>query len=196
MKPLPSSFARRPKACLLARSSRYSGAPAWFRAAARDYVSDYSLQLAAFALGIRYFVVTRGRRACPLAPPQHGGAAIRVRLLAPLAADRAWQPPTSSSLGTEKRVRSLLLSTAARDPVSDCSLRSLRIALSSRLLRRHSGTKSVSARSSSARRRAIRCLIARSARCRSRLAGRLLRRHSGTKSVLPSLSHHAARVRV
>jgi len=40
--------------------------------------------------------------------------------------------------------------------VSNCSLRSLRIALESRLLRRRSGTKSVSPRSSSARRRAIR----------------------------------------
>jgi hypothetical protein len=25
-----------------------------------------------------YFVVTRGRKACPLSPPQHAGAAIRV----------------------------------------------------------------------------------------------------------------------
>jgi hypothetical protein len=32
-------------------------------------------------------------------------------------ADRALSPPTSSSLGDEKRVPSLLLSTAARDPV-------------------------------------------------------------------------------
>jgi hypothetical protein len=33
-----------------------------------------------------------------------------------VAADRARNPPTSSSLADEKRVRSLLLSTAARDP--------------------------------------------------------------------------------
>jgi hypothetical protein len=46
--------------------------------------------------------------------------------------------------------------------VFNCSLRSLRIALGIRLLRRHSQTKSVSARSSLARRRAIRCSIARS----------------------------------
>jgi hypothetical protein len=40
---------------------------------------------------------------------QIGGANIA-------SADRAWQPPTLSSLGDEKRVPSLLLSTAARDP--------------------------------------------------------------------------------
>src|SRR5215217_3116381 len=111
------------------------------------------------------------------------------------------KPPTSSSLGDEERVPSLLLSTAARDPcliaplamlaprgsrfvaayfvvargrracpltspqhggarsVFDCSARyarSARIALCSRLLRRRSGTKSVSPHFSSARRRAIR----------------------------------------
>ena len=32
------------------------------------------------------------------------------------SADRAWQPPTASALKDEKRVPSLLLSTAARDP--------------------------------------------------------------------------------
>jgi hypothetical protein len=47
------------------------------------------------------------------------------------------------------------------------SLRSLRIALGIRLLRRRSRTKSVSAPSSSARRCAIRCSMARSARCGS-----------------------------
>jgi hypothetical protein len=36
--------------------------------------------------------------------------------------DRAGRPPTSSSLAEEKRVGSLLLSTAARDPRFDCSL--------------------------------------------------------------------------
>jgi hypothetical protein len=35
----------------------------------------------------------------------------------PLAADRAGKPPTLSSLADEKRVASLLRSTAARDPV-------------------------------------------------------------------------------
>jgi hypothetical protein len=40
---------------------------------------------------------------------QIGGANIA-------GADRAWLSPTSSSLGNEKRVPSLLLSTAARDP--------------------------------------------------------------------------------
>jgi hypothetical protein len=43
-------------------------------------------------------------------------------LLAPLAADRAGRPPTSSSLADGKRVGSLLLSTEARDPLFDCSL--------------------------------------------------------------------------
>src|SRR5215211_8811841 len=47
-----------------------------------------------------------------------------VQLLAPLAADRARSPPTSSSFADEKRVRSLLLSTAARDPMFNCSLAS------------------------------------------------------------------------
>ena len=56
------------------------------------------------------------------------------------------------------------------------------------LLRRHSGTKSVSPPSSSARRRAIRCLTAPLAALAprgSRLASRLLPRHSGTKGVSP-----------
>jgi hypothetical protein len=35
---------------------------------------------------------------------------------APLRAHRAQNPPTSSSLADERRVGSLLLSTAARDP--------------------------------------------------------------------------------
>jgi hypothetical protein len=39
-----------------------------------------------------------------------------------LLAHRAVKPPTSSSLADEKRVGSLLLSTAARDPRFDCSL--------------------------------------------------------------------------
>src|SRR5829696_6493346 len=92
-----------------------------------------------------------------------------IQLLAPLAADRPWKPPTSSSLADEKRLHSLLLSTAAGDPVFNCSLRSLRIALGSRRLRRHSQTRSVSTRSSSARQRAIQYSIARSARCGSPL---------------------------
>src|SRR5215203_4364942 len=92
----------------------------------------------------------------PLAPPQHGSGRSGIQLLAPLAADRPWKPPTSSSLADEKRLHSLLLSTAAGDPVFNCSLRSLRIALGSSRLRRHSQTRSVSTRSSSARQRAIR----------------------------------------
>ncbi len=103
-----------------------------------------------------YFVGARGRNAGRLASPQHGGARSGVRWLAPLAADRALWPPTSSALADGMRVGSLLLSTAARDPGFDGSLRSLRIALCGRLLRRRSRTKCGSARFSSARGRAIR----------------------------------------
>src|SRR5512133_1269557 len=46
------------------------------------------------------------------------GSTYCVRSLAPLAAARALNPPTSSSLGDERRVPSLLLSTAGRDPRS------------------------------------------------------------------------------
>jgi hypothetical protein len=56
-----------------------------------------------------------------------GSVVDGVSLLAPLAADHAGKPPTSFSLADEKRVSSFLLSTAARDPRSDCWLRSLRI---------------------------------------------------------------------
>jgi hypothetical protein len=41
-------------------------------------------------------------------------------LLASLAADRAEKPPTLLSLADEKRVGSLLLSTAALDPLFYC----------------------------------------------------------------------------
>jgi hypothetical protein len=41
-----------------------------------------------------------------------------VRLLATARSDRASKPPTSSSLADKKRVDSLLLGTAARDPAS------------------------------------------------------------------------------
>ena len=63
-----------------------------------------------------------------------------------------WSPATSSSLVDEEHVRSLLLSTPVRDRGFDCSLRSR---FGVRLLRRRSWTKSLSARSSSARRCAI-----------------------------------------
>ena len=76
--------------------------------------------------------------------------------LAPLAADRAGKPPTSSSLAYKRRVGSLLLSTPARDPQCLLLAPLARIAPGSRLLRRRSPTKGVSAHSSSARRRAIR----------------------------------------
>ena len=115
------------------------------------------------ALWPPYFVGARGRNAGRLASPQHGGARSGVRWLAPLAADRALWPPTSSALADGMRVGSLLLSTAARDPGFDGSLRSLRIALCGRLLRRRSRTECGSACFSSARRRAIRGSMARSA---------------------------------
>src|SRR6185295_5381665 len=113
------------------------------------------------ALGAAYFVVAPGRKACPLAPPQHGAArsmsdcssrctrSARIALLV---------PPTLSSLRDEKRVPSLLLSTAPRDPCLIAPLAALAPPGSRswcRLLCRRSGTKSVSPRSSSARRRAI-----------------------------------------
>src|SRR5687767_918761 len=76
-----------------------------------------------------YFVVVPGRKACPLAPPHHGGA--RSGPIAPLPGARSARmtlliPPTSSSLRDEKHVPSLLLTTAGRDPVQ--LLRSLALA--------------------------------------------------------------------
>jgi hypothetical protein len=70
----------------------------------------------------------------------------------------------------------------------------------SRLVRRHSGTKSMSHRSSSLRRRAIRVRLLHSlalAPRGSRFVSRLVRRHSGTKSMSPrssSLQRRAIRV--
>ena len=71
---------------------------------------------------------------------------VRVQLLAPLAADRARNPPTSSSLADQKRVRSLRVC---------CSLRSLRPALVSRCLPRSLADGKA-------------CLLARSSRTASR----------------------------
>src|SRR5687767_6780769 len=68
------------------------------------------------ALESAYFVVTRVRKACPLAPPQHSGAQSGVDCSLRSLQIALWNPPTSSSLGDEKRVPSLLLSTAARNP--------------------------------------------------------------------------------
>jgi hypothetical protein len=44
-----------------------------------------------------------------------------------LRADRAWKPPTSSSLADKERVGSFLLSTAARDPGLIASLADLAV---------------------------------------------------------------------
>jgi hypothetical protein len=52
-----------------------------------------------------------------------GAPSVLIALLAgAFRADRAWQPPPSSSLREEKRVPSLLLSTAARDPGKDLGM--------------------------------------------------------------------------
>jgi hypothetical protein len=51
-----------------------------------------------------------------------------VRLLAPLAAFRALEAALFVGVRQEKRPDSLLLTTAARETVSDCSLSSLRFA--------------------------------------------------------------------
>jgi hypothetical protein len=132
-----------------------------------------------------------------LNPLQHGFESHRghcVRLLAPLAADRAGKPPTLSSLADEKHVGSLLRSTAARDPGFDCSARcarSARIALwrpptSSSL---GDGRTCPSLLLSTAA-RAIRGLIAPLAALAprgSRFGGHLLRRRSGTEELVPSL---------
>jgi hypothetical protein len=53
-----------------------------------------------------------------VAPPYRAARASRcIGLLAPLVANRARMPPTSSSLADERRVGSFLLSTSARDPL-------------------------------------------------------------------------------
>ena len=88
----------------------------------RPFVGSPADRRANIGRGSRFvaadFVVDPGRKACPVAPPQHGGAR-RVRWprsSSSLGADRALEPPTSSSLRDGKHVPSLLLSTAARDP--------------------------------------------------------------------------------
>jgi len=58
-----------------------------------------------------------GNRAPPRGGGESGGVFPLVDCSLPLAADRARKPPTLSSLADEKRVGSLLRSTAARDPV-------------------------------------------------------------------------------
>jgi hypothetical protein len=68
------------------------------------------------ACELAYFVVARRRKACLLTPPQHGEGRDPI-LIAPLAGARSARiapvnSPTSSSLADEKRVCSLLLSTA------------------------------------------------------------------------------------
>jgi len=62
-------------------------------------------------------------------------------LLAPLAADRALNPPPSSSLAKEERLRSFLLHAPARDPYLIARFRSLQTALWTRRRRRLSQRK-------------------------------------------------------
>src|SRR5215203_1180787 len=56
--------------------------------------SAHYVRVARIALGLAaYFIVARRRKACPLPPPQHGGARSGIRLfrsLRSLHADRAW----------------------------------------------------------------------------------------------------------
>jgi hypothetical protein len=67
-------------------------------------------------LDAAYFVVTRRRKRVSLLLLSTAARDPVLNCSLPLAADRAWMPPTSSSLADEKPVSSLLLSTAARDP--------------------------------------------------------------------------------
>jgi hypothetical protein len=56
------------------------------------------------------------------------GSRIALCLIARFArCDRVGEPPTLSSLADEKHLGSLLLSTAALDPLFDCSLPSQRM---------------------------------------------------------------------
>jgi len=86
-----------------------------------------------------------------------------------------WSPPTSSSLADEKRVCSLLLSTAARDPGLDCfrsvncSLRSLRLALRGRCLPHSLADEKA-------------CLLARSSRTAARQPCPARIAHGGARS--------------
>ena len=69
-------------------------------------------------LAAAYFVVTPGRKACPLAPPQHGGARSVFDCSARYARSARIAPGSRllrRHSGT-KSIPSLLLSTAARDP--------------------------------------------------------------------------------
>jgi len=61
------------------------------------------------------------KNASALSAPARGGDPV-LNCFAPLSADRAPNPPTSSSLAEEERLRALLLSTAARDPLADARL--------------------------------------------------------------------------
>jgi hypothetical protein len=73
----------------------------------------------------------------------------------PRCEDGADEPLSSSSLGDGKRVSSLVLRSAARDPVFFATLRVARIALMSRCRRPRSEAEGVSPPSSSDQRRAI-----------------------------------------
>src|SRR4029453_2652676 len=138
-----------------------SSSARWRAIRASDCSARYA-RSARIASGSRLLRCHSGTKACPLPPPQHGGARSERRI-APLAmlAPRGSRRGAAYFVVTRgrKRVRSLLLSTVARDPSVGlpralCSLRGERFGEpppSSSL-----GDESVSAPSSSARWRAIR----------------------------------------
>ena len=72
--------------------------------------------LAYRAHGFAYYVVVRRGKTPPLTPPQHGEHAISDARSSPsqsCSRIARMAPPTSSSFAEEKRLRSLLLSTAS-----------------------------------------------------------------------------------
>ena len=115
-----------------------------------------------------------------------------------LRGDRAWSPPTSSSVADEKHVGSLLLSTPARDPpVSDCSARlrsQCSMARSARCDVRWVAAVFVGADGPEKRCSAISSCrsAARTSRARIALGRRLLRRQSPTKSMSAHSSVHCS----
>jgi hypothetical protein len=69
-----------------------------------------------------FVVARRGKNASALSLLSTAARDPVLNCFAPLSADRAPNPPTSSSLAEEERLRALLLSTAARDPLADARL--------------------------------------------------------------------------
>ena len=99
-----------------------------------------------------YFVVAPGRTACPLAPPQHGGARSGLDCSARQARSVEWLAGFVESDETTVSENQLLFSMRFVGFSCRSAARAsrARIALGSRLLRRRSPTKGVSAPSFSA----------------------------------------------